>query len=113
MSDFVAPSRTEIYDALRASVFYVLSDMPWSFEVTSRDGKVVKVWVSELPDTVTINVSVYEYDIAIYTSHRGAASRLMVSEQAPEIVIESASGSGIARLEISLTPRLLIRDHVD
>lgn len=108
--DFVASSGSEIYEALGVSVFYVLSDMPWSFSVSAGGGETVRVWVAELPDTVDISVSVYADSVLTFTSFREGASRLAVSKQAPEIVIESGSGATVGSLEISLTPRLLIRD---
>ncbi len=110
--NFVAPSGDEIFDIFGASVFYVLSDMPWSFSVLAGRGETVGIWVSELPDTVNINVSVKLDDIVTFTSYREAASRLAISAQAPEIIIESGSGDYVGRLEISLKPRLLIRDTV-
>lgn len=110
---FVAPSRSEIFDALGASVFYVLSDMPWSFSVVAPSGEKVSVWVAELPDKVDVSVSVQAADVVTFTSFRGGASRLAVSAQPPEIVIESESDDRYARLEISLAPRLLIKDMLD
>lgn len=66
--------------------------------------------VAELPDTVNVTVSVYADGALTFSSVRTGASRLAVFEQPPEIVIESGSGTTSGRLEISLTPRLLIRD---
>lgn len=109
---FVSPSGSEIYDALGVSVFYVLSDMPWSFSVSAGSEETVRVCVAELPDAVDIDVSVHTDGVVTFTSSRKGATRLAVSEHAPEIVVESGSGASIARLEISLAPRLMINDTV-
>jgi hypothetical protein len=108
--EFVTSTGSEIYDALGVSVFYVLSDMPWSFSVVAGGGETVRVWVAELPDTVDVSVSVHTDGELTFTSSRSGARRLEVSKQAPEIVIESGFGSAVGRLEISLTPRLVISD---
>jgi hypothetical protein len=107
---FVAPSGAEILEALGVSVFCVLSDMPWSFEVVAGSGETVKVWVTEHPDRVDIDVAAFADGDLTFAGTREGATGLAVSEHAPQIVVESAFGPQVGRLEISLTPRLAIRD---
>lgn len=107
---FVGPSGDEIHEALGVAVFFVLSDSPWSFEVTAASGETVKIWVTELPDEVHVDVAVHADGELMFAGTCEAAIRLAVAQHAPQIVVESGSGRHVGRLEISLTPRLMIRD---
>lgn len=109
---FEAPTGEEIRETLGASVYFVLSDMPWSFSVTADSGEAIRVYVSELPDTVDVDVVVETGDGLVFRSCRGRATRLLVAATTPHIVVESGSADSRARLEITLSPRLVIRDTV-
>lgn len=109
---FVSPSSQEILDALGVPVSYVLADLPWSFRVTAGGGEQVGVYVTEHPDTVDVDVTVHVDGAVTFRSCRHGATRLLVGDEPPEIVVESGTGTSSARLEISLEPRLVIADVV-